>query len=111
MHRERGRLQRKWSDPGSTRGVEDAATALLVDAAAFDLRAGFTELAVARIQAALEFNLFRPASVVGEVQMIAAHCVRPCCRLLTQQQLPCLGIKSTAYVRWSDCKPLHATPW
>ncbi len=70
MHKERGRLQRKWSDPGSTRGVEDAAMALLVDAAAFDLRAGFTELAVARIQAALEFNLFRPASVTGGVPAV-----------------------------------------
>ena len=61
-------MQRKWSDPGSTRAVEDAAVDLLVDAAAFDLRAGHTELAVARVQAALEFNLFRPASVTGGVQ-------------------------------------------
>jgi hypothetical protein len=67
MHKERGRVQRKWSDPGSTRAVEDAAVDLLVDAATFDLRAGHTELAVARIQAALEFNLFRPASVTGRL--------------------------------------------
>ena len=63
-------MQRKWSDPGATRGAEDAAAALLVDAAAFDLRAGYTELAVARIQAALEFNLFRPASVTGTVVIL-----------------------------------------
>ena len=78
MHKERGRLQRKWSDPGSTRGVEDAATVLLVDAAAFDLRAGYTELAVARIQAALEFNLFRPASITGMVSTPASPALVAC---------------------------------
>ena len=89
MHKERGRLQRKWSDPGSTRGVEDAATALLVDAAAFDLRAGFTELAVARIQAALEFNLFRPASVTGTApSRDASGDWSGCCRLETCPPAP-----------------------
>lgn len=66
MHKERGRLQREDGGEGCTGAVEGAAVALLVDAARFDLQAGHTELALARIQAAIEFNLFRLADLPGE---------------------------------------------
>ena len=66
MHKERGRLQREGGGKGSTAAVEGAAVALLLDATHFDLQAGHTELALARIQAAIEFNLFCPADLPGE---------------------------------------------
>lgn len=65
MHKERGRIQREIGRSGNTEAVEAASITLLLDATRFDLLAGHSELALARIQAAIEFNLFRPDDLPG----------------------------------------------
>lgn len=59
--------RRKESAPADV--IEEAESnlvAFLLDAIRFDMQSGFTEEAVARIQAVLEFNLFAPELPVGK---------------------------------------------
>ena len=53
-------VQAAGAAPAEMAALERHLVALLCDAAAADLASGHTELAVARLQAALEYNCFAP---------------------------------------------------
>jgi hypothetical protein len=60
LARERVVVQAAGAPPADMAALERHLVALLCDATAADLASGHTELAVARLQAALEYNCFAP---------------------------------------------------
>ncbi len=65
LARERVALQAAGGGDAEMAALEQHLVALLADAVAADLVSGHTELALARMQTALEFNCFAPAIFGG----------------------------------------------